>query len=44
MGIGPWAGSPRTGNNDKSLQNNGLWKEFGHEELEMLSEEKYKKL
>ena len=33
--------SPRTGNDDGGLQDNGPWKGFGHEELEMLFEEKY---
>ena len=44
MDIGPCpkiSSSPRTGNSDRDLQDNGMWKEFCHEELEMLSEEKY---
>ena len=44
VGLGPCPrtlSSPRTGNDDRGLQDNGLWKGFGHEELNMLSEEKY---
>lgn len=44
MGIGSYprtSSSSKTSNNDMGLHNNGPWKEFGHEELKILSEEKY---
>ena len=44
VGRGPCprtSSNPRTGNDDGGLQDNGLWKGFGHEELEMLSKVKY---
>ena len=44
MSFGPCpktSSSPMTGNSDRGLQDNGQWKEFGHEQLKMLSKEKY---